>query len=232
MSPGTASRRARSHGEGPAVTVHLLRHGEVHNPEGVLYGRLPGYHLSADGVRMAEQAAEALRGRPLAVLRSSPLERAQETLRPLAEVTGLPVSIDDRLIEAGNAFEGLSFGVGDGSLRRPRHWLLLRNPFRPSWGEPYAEVAERMLAAARAVRDDVLDATGGESGEAVCVSHQLPIWTARRAAEGRPLWHRPDLRQCGLASLTSLTWVGDRLATVTYSEPLGAAARREVTPGA
>ena len=208
------------------VTVHLLRHGEVHNPEGVLYGRLPGYHLSADGRRMAEVVAESLRGRPIVVLRSSPLERAQETMAPTAELTGLEVGIDDRLIEAGNEFEGKPFGVGDGAFRRPDVWPLLWNPFRPSWGEPYRDVADRMLAAARSARDAVLVASDGEGGEAVCVSHQLPIWTARRAAEGRPLWHRPDLRQCGLASLTSLTWRGDRLITVTYSEPVGAAARR------
>jgi broad specificity phosphatase PhoE len=208
------------------TTVHLLRHGEVYNPEGVLYGRLPGYHLSEDGRRMAEVVAESLRGRPIVVLRSSPLERAQETMAPTAAVTGLQVGLDDRLIEAGNAFEGKPFGPGDGALRRPEVWPLFWNPFRPSWGEPYAEVAERMLAAARDARDAVLAATGGEGGEAVCVSHQLPIWTARRAAEGRALWHRPDFRQCGLASLTSLTWVGGRLVTVTYSEPVGVAARR------
>ena len=221
-APPVESRR----GGAPAVTVHLLRHGEVHNPEGVLYGRLPGYHLSEDGHRMAEVVAEALRGRPIVVLRSSPLERTQETIAPTAAVTGVEVQLDERLIEAGNAFEGRPFGVGDGVMTRPEVWPLLWNPLRPSWGEPYSEVADRMLAAARAARDAVLQVSGGAGGEAVCASHQLPIWTARRAAEGRRLWHRPDLRQCGLGSLTSLTWIGDRLVTVTYSEPVGIAARR------
>jgi broad specificity phosphatase PhoE len=202
------------------TTVHLLRHGEVHNPDGVLYGRLPGFRLSEDGQRMARDVAEHLRGRDISLLVASPLLRAQETAAPLAEVLGLPIGSDDRLIESENHFEGKRFGVGDGALREPSNWWHLRNPFVPSWGEPYAVIAERVLAA-------VSDAREQASGhEAVLVSHQLPVWTARRAAEGRRLWHRPDRRQCGLASLTSLTYEGDRLLTVTYSEPAGAASRR------
>jgi broad specificity phosphatase PhoE len=120
------------------------------------------------------------------------------------------------VIEAGNYFEGKTFGVGDGSLRYPRHWPRLVNPFRPSWGEPYREIADRMLAA-------VADARALARGhEAVIVSHQLPVWTARSRLEGRHLWHDPRKRQCSLASLTSLTFVGDELESIGYSEPAGA----------
>ena len=205
------------------TTVHLLRHGEVFNPEGVLYGRLPGFRLSEDGLRMAHDAAAALRGGDVREVVASPLQRAQETAAPIASVFGLPVTVDERLIESTNVFEGTPFGVGDGALRRPANWVHLRDPFRPSWGEPYADVAARMLAAAEAVRDRV---TGHE---AVCVSHQLPIWTLRRSVEGRRLWHRPDRRQCGLASLTSLTWRDGALVTVTYREPAGEGSRRPGT---
>ena len=203
-----------------ATTIHLMRHGEVHNPEGVLYGRLPGYRLSEDGRQMALDAAEAVRGRDVQEVLASSLQRAQETAAPLAEVFGLPVTTDDRLLESTNHFEGKTVGVGDGALRHPSNWPFLINPFQPSWGEPYHVVAARMLAAVRDVRDRV------RGHEAVCVSHQLPIWTCRRWVEGRKLWHRPDLRQCGLASLTSLTWEDDRLLHVTYSEPAGAVSRR------
>ncbi len=205
------------------TTVHLLRHGEVHNPGAVLYGRLPGFRLSEDGLQMAHDAADALQGRDVTVVVASPLQRAQETAAPIGAAFGLPVGTDERLLESENVFEGKTFGVGDGALRRPEHWPHLRNPFRPSWGEAYAVIAQRMLAAAQSARDAAL------GHEAVCVSHQLPIWTVRRYVEGRPLWHRPDRRQCGLASLTSITWQDDRVVTVSYSEPAGAAARR---PGA
>ena len=211
------------------TTVHLLRHGEVHNPEKVLYGRLPGYRLSADGHAMAKAAAAALSGHDVTVVVSSPLERARQTAAPLVEAFGVELRIDERLIESENAFEGKSVGVGVGGgavFLRPQHWPLLVNPFRPSWGEPYAQVAERMLAAVATARDLA------RGHEAVCVSHQLPIWTARRAAEGRRLWHLPNHRQCGLASLTSLTFDGDELVAVTYSEPAGPAARRPAVPGA
>ncbi len=202
------------------TTVHLLRHGEVHNPGQVLYGRLPGFGLSADGLRMAHAAAEALRGRDVVKVVASPLQRAQETAAPIAAVFDVPVGTDERLLESTNVFEGARIGVGDGVLKDPRNWRHLVDPFTPSWGEPYAEVAARMLAAATAARDRA------RGHEAVCVSHQLPIWTVRRFVEGRRLWHRPDRRQCGLASLTSLSWDDDELVSVTYAEPAGEAARR------
>jgi broad specificity phosphatase PhoE len=206
--------------------VHLLRHGEVHNPQGILYGRLPGYHLSEDGRLMAEAVAKWLAGRDVTVLRSSPMERAQETAQPIAEAFGLPVTTDERLIEAANHFEGLAFGVGDGSLRRPEHWRYLWNPFRPSWGERYEDIARRMLAAMAEAREAAL------GHEAVCVSHQLPIWVTRRKIEGRRLWHNPARRECALASVTSVTYDDGRIVKVDYAEPAGGLSRRPSVPGA
>ena len=208
------------------TVVHLLRHGKVDNPGHVLYGRLPGFHLSDEGLLMAKAVARHLAARDITAVFSSPLERALETAGPLAEQFGLLVVIDDRLIEAENHFEGLTFGVGDGSLRSPRHWLALRNPFRPSWGEPYSEISARMLAAMAAARDVA------RGHEAVCVSHQLPIWIARRTVEGVKLWHNPGRRQCGLASLTSFTYQGDKIVSLGYCEPTGPASRRSDVPGA
>jgi broad specificity phosphatase PhoE len=208
-------------GDAVRTVVHLLRHGEVHNPEGVLYGRLPGYHLSELGRQMAERAAQHLAGRDVTHLVASPLERAQETAAPLATTFGLAVVTEPRVIEAGNVFEGLTFGVGEGSLHHPRHWKHLRNPFRPSWGEPYRVIAARMRASMATARDVA------RGHEAVLVSHQLPVVTARRDAEGLHLWHDPRRRQCTLASLTSFTYDGDRLVSVSYSEPAG-----DLLPGA
>lgn len=199
--------------DGQTTRVHLLRHGEVYNPRGVLYGRLPDYHLSDLGVEMANRVAETLKERDINAVISSPLERAQETARPVAEMFGLDVLTDERLIEAANVFEGLTFGVGNGSLKRPGHWWHLRNPFRPSWGEAYSAIAARMLAAMA----DAREAAAGH--EAVLVSHQLPIWIVRLSVEGRRLWHDPRRRQCTLASLTTFTYNGGRIVSVAYSEP-------------
>ncbi|MGN8247402.1 histidine phosphatase family protein [Cellulomonas soli] len=201
------------------TTIHLMRHGEVHNPEGVLYGRLPGYHLSERGVAMADMVAAHLSGagaaprRDVTVVIASPLQRAQETATPIAAAFGVELRTDPRLIEAGNHFEGKTFGVGDGSLRHPEHWPYLRNPFRPSWGEPYREQVDRMLAAVDAARELA------RGHEAVLVSHQLPVWVTRLAVEKRRLWHDPRRRQCSLASLTSLRFEDDRLVGIGYSEP-------------
>jgi broad specificity phosphatase PhoE len=193
--------------------VHLLRHGEVHNPEKILYGRLPGYHLSEVGRKMADRAAEYFAARDVAAVIASPLERAQETAAPVAAAHGLPVGTDERIIESTSVFEGRAFGPDLKALKHPRAWRHLHNPFRPSWGEAYAIVAIRMHAAASAARDAV------RGREAVLVSHQLPIWIARLAGEHRRLWHDPRRRECSLASVTSLTYEGDHLVSVDYSEP-------------
>jgi broad specificity phosphatase PhoE len=195
------------------TVVHLLRHGEVANPAKILYGRLPGYRLSTLGEQMARAAATALAGRDVTHVIASPLERALQTAEPIATEFGLPVEVDERLIESANFFEGMRVGVGDGALRDPRNWWVLRDPFTPSWGEPYSSIAQRMTGALQAAR--VL----AEGHEAVCVSHQLPIWTLRRWMEHKRLWHDPRKRQCGLASLTSFHFDGATLTGIGYSEP-------------
>lgn len=197
------------------TVVHLLRHGEVHNPDRILYGCLPGFQLSEVGVRQAELVAASLGGRDVVAVVASPLLRAQQTGEPISVRLGLDLITDEGLIEAGNVFEGSRVSVGDGALRDLRNWPKLYNPFRPSWGEPYQEVAARMLAAVHRARE----LAAGH--EAVCVSHQLPIWTVRRHLEQRRLWHDPRRRQCSLASLTSLVFTGDVLSEVTYTEPAG-----------
>lgn len=198
---------------GVKTVVHLMRHGEVHNPQGILYGRLPDFHLSDLGRKMAERGAEFFAERDVVHVVASPLDRAQETAAPIAARRDVEVATDGRLIEASNFFEGKRFSVGDGVLRRPQVWPKLYNPARPSWGEPYREQVARVRAALEAARDQAL------GHEAVCVSHQLPIWVTRLAAEHRHLWHDPRKRQCSLASVTSFVYVGEQLVGVEYHEP-------------
>jgi len=194
------------------TVVHLLRHGEVHNPDHILYGRIPGYHLSANGRQMADAAADFFDGRPVTALFASPLERAQETAQPVAGRLGLPITTDDRLIESANVLEGKAISLA-GLAVNPLNWRYLWNPFEPSWGEPYTEVVARVGL----VIDRAREAARGK--EAVCVSHQLPIWVSRLAAEHRRLWHNPSSRVCALGSVTSLSFDGDVLTGVSYEVP-------------
>ncbi len=201
---------------GVQTIVHLLRHGEVHNPEGVLYGRRDGFHLSGLGATMAQRIAETIGERDIVHIRTSPLERAQETGAPLAAVRGLTPVIDPRVIESSNRFEGVNFSNGAQTfLRRPGLLRHMYNPLKPSWGEPYDEIAGRMVAAVH----DARDAASGH--EAVIVSHQLPIWTTRLFLEKRSYLHHPKHRQCTLCSLTSVVFDDDRMVQVRYSEPAG-----------
>ena len=198
---------------GPTL-VHVVRHGEVDNPRGVLYGRLPGFHLSGNGRAMAERLAEHFADVPLDRLVSSPLTRAQETIAPIAAGRGLEVVLDERVIEASNKFEGQMFVRDSNALKDPRNWWLLRNPMVPSWGEPYVQVVARM-------HDAIHDAARqvGENGQALIVSHQLPIWIARLGAEGRRLVHDPRRRQCTVGSVTTFQFRGDHITGVSYAEP-------------
>jgi broad specificity phosphatase PhoE len=194
------------------TVVHLLRHGEVHNPNHVLYGRLPGYHLSANGRMMAVAAADYFDGRPVAALFASPLERAQETAQPVADRLGLQITTDGSLIESANVLEGKSVSLASLAVN-PLNWKYLWNPFTPSWGEPYKQVAARVWQVVERARDTA------RGQEAVCVSHQLPIWVTRLAAEHKRLWHNPNKRECALGSVTSFTFDGDELTGVSYAVP-------------
>ncbi len=196
--------------------VHVVRHGQVHNPDGVLYGRLPGYHLSDLGRQMAERVGAFFADANLVWLVSSPLERAQETMEPIAaHHSHLDIHLDGRVIEAANHFEGTAFTSDPGVWRRPTSWWAVRNPLRPSWGESYTSVAARMQAA-------IADAAShAEGAEALIVSHELPIWMARLSAENRLLIHDPRRRQARLASVTTFTFDSGRLSGVDYAEPAG-----------
>jgi broad specificity phosphatase PhoE len=197
------------------TTVHVMRHGEVYNPDRILYGRLSGYTLSEKGRAQAEAVAGALADKDIVLVVASPLQRAQETAAPIAARHGLEVETDPDLIESLNYFEGRRISPGDGALRDPRVWWQLRNPFTPSWGEPYKEIAVRMVTAIEKAR------AKAAAHEAVCVSHQLPVWTLRRYLSHKRLWHDPRRRQAAVASLTSLVFDGDTLTDIRYSEPAG-----------
>lgn len=205
----------------PADRLHLVRHGEVHNPLRVLYGRLPGYGLSSDGRRMAADAARYVKGldRPLASLICSPLQRARESSIPFTELFGFDPLIDERVIEPTNVFEGRRMKQ---ALANPANWWYLRRPEIPSWGEPYAAVVERMQSA----MDEAWDAADG--GDVAIVSHQLPIWITHLSVAGLPLRHDPRRRRCALSSVTSFERVGDVWREVDYAEPANTAGAVDV----
>ena len=198
----------------PADRLHLVRHGEVHNPGGVLYGRLPHFHLSERGKQMAKLAADELKssGRQIGYLVSSPLLRTQQSAEPISEVLGLDAITDERLIEPYNVFEGRKLGAGHIAIR-PHLYYHLRNPKEPTWGEPYQAIAERMFSAMDSVAETV------SAGDAVLVSHQLPIWVVHLASTGMQFAHNPKKRRCALSSITSFEKRDGHWIEVDYVEP-------------
>ncbi len=195
-----------------ADQIHLVRHGEVHNPSRVLYGRLPAFRLSELGERMAQAAADDLvsRDRTVGALYASPLQRTQESAAPVAAAFGLAVVSEPRVIEPFNEFEGKRMSR---ALKNPLNWPKLRNPSRPSWGEPYASIVNRMTAAV----EDAWRAT--PSGDVVIVSHQLPIWMLHSSVVGAPYRHDPRKRRCALSSITSFERTEQGFVEVGYVDP-------------
>jgi broad specificity phosphatase PhoE len=195
----------------PADLIHLVRHGEVHNPTGVLYGRIEGFHLSELGHRMAEVAAASLVGHPITAIWASPLQRTQESAAPWVQRFGQELATDARLIEPPNVFEGVN--IRRELRRRPLLARYLVNPMKPSWGEPFVSIADRMMAAVADAHSSVDD------GEVVLVSHQLPIWMVARTLQGKRLASDPRTRRCTLSSITTVAMHGDRFVEVDYQEP-------------
>lgn len=193
-------------------TIHLVRHGEVENPSAIIYGRMPGFGLSERGRRQARAGAEHLKDADVGALWSSPLQRAQETARVIGDAHDIEITTDERLIESGSTFEGVG-RTAWAVLSNPLHWWRLRNPWRPSWGESFRGIQERMLASIDA-------ATAAAAGrEAVIVSHQLPLVVARNALarRRRPPWL--DYRTCPTGSVTTLVVAEGKVLSATYFVP-------------
>jgi len=194
-----------------AARIHLVRHGEVHNPGRVLYERIPGFRLSDDGRRMALAAAEHVKAldRPVSTVVCSPLQRTRESAEAFAELFGIEVEPDERVIEPWNRFAGKMMRR---AVLSPMNWRYLMRPSTPSWGEPYTAVAERM-------RDAMDELWHGRTDDVVVVTHQAPIWITHLSVAGLPLPHDPRTRRCALSSVTSFERVGDVWREVDYAEP-------------
>ena len=213
----------------PATTIHFVRHGKVENPGHLLYERLPGFHLSELGVRMAQATAHYIAVSPqlntVSAVYSSPLERTRETageiLESLNSVRGLrgeePLELqtDERLIEARNEFRGKRIGFGEGALWKNGNWKLVRNLWKPSWGESYQSIAHRM-------QDFALEKVAEYPGkQIVVVSHESPIWSYRHMLETGHPEHNMLLRHTALASITSITYDCNtgKIMSITYADP-------------
>ena len=201
-----------------------MRHGEVENPDGVLYGRIEGYGLSLRGHRMAQLAAESLAGHDIRSVTASPLQRTRESAAPWIAQFGVELGIDERLIEPTNAFEGIN--MRRDLPKRPDLWRHLVNPQKPSWGEAFLSVQARMMAA---IEEHWAAADGGE---VVLVSHQMPIVMVARTVAGKPLAHNPSKRRCALSSITTLERRGDAFVEVSYAEPASALLADAIDTGA
>ena len=197
----------------------------MNNPERILYGRLDGFGLTDRGHQMAQAVADHLSDHSIRRVISSPLLRARQTAEPLAASHGLAIESDERVIEGTNVFEGTRVSARR-ILTDHGVWRYLFNPIRPSWGEAYRAIANRMLLAMEVAWQSV------SGGEIVIVSHQLPIWMVHRSVAHRSLPHSPSARRCTLASVTTFDQSGGAWREVEYAEPAKALLEGAIDLGA
>jgi broad specificity phosphatase PhoE len=166
-----------------AALVHLIRHGEVENPDNLVYAKLPGFGLSELGRAQASQAARHLGSQPVVAVWSSPLERALETASIIARRFGVPVRVEDTLTEwalldrwAGTRWDEIDTrfpGELSAYLQHPTDLA-----FAP---ESLTQMAARITSTIEAL------ATRHPEGDVVIISHQDPVQAARLQLSGRDL---------------------------------------------
>jgi broad specificity phosphatase PhoE len=200
-----------------ASLVHLVRHGEVENPQGLVYASLQGFGLSEAGRSQAAAAARHLGSQPVVAVWSSPLERGLETAGIIARRFGVPVRADDRLAE---------WKLLDRWAGKP--WATLDTSF-PGELEAYLEhphqlgfSSESLSSLANRIRGTVeLLAEQHRDGDIVIVSHQDPVQAARLSFAGRDLsnLHTDKPGHCSIVTLRpSASWAD--LGMWTPDQPL------------
>ena len=186
----------------------------VHNPQGVFYGRLPRYSLSAEGRLQAEAGARWFASRPIAAIYSSPMLRARQTARAIAAPhSGLRVRIHQDLVEVHVPIQGLALAEGIA-----RGWDLYTGNQPPH--ESVEDILQRMLHFTRQMRQRY------PGQEIVAVTHGDPIAFLMLWAQGRPVTaeNKAPLYQRYLAvgSITTLTFVTtsrEEKPTLDYAVP-------------
>ncbi|HEY8739601.1 MAG TPA: histidine phosphatase family protein [Candidatus Dormibacteraeota bacterium] len=198
--------------------IFLCRHAHPDNPQGVFYGHLPGFGLSARGVRQALGLGDYLSRYPVRRFYASPLQRAQETASRAISRMGrdVPIETRDSLVEAafGKYLEGVP--QRRAVLVRPLIWVHLVRPGALTIDESVAALADRVDAVCR----EALAACRGEA--AALVSHADPVKAFWNRFLGRPDWrfHFLDLAKGGFLELV---YTGDDLVAIHPHAPVEAA---------
>ena len=168
------------------MRIHLIRHGEVANPDDFVYADIPGFALSDRGRSQATAAGHHLADTPPRWIVSSPLDRAIETSRSIATIVGAEILIDDRLTEWGLAarWRGATWAALPAAFPGELEAYLedpTRLPFSP---ESLAEMADRVTAA-------IAEWSTANDGDLAFVSHQDPIHAAHLRLTGKaaPRYH-------------------------------------------
>ena len=181
-----------------ALTVLGMRHGEVLNPKGVIYAGLDGYGLSDAGRAQAQAVAEALRGRTLAGLYASPLDRAMQTAGFIAEVTGAEVVPDDRLYEWRHWQQWAGLTWDELRTKGREAWeLYTTDPGAVTEGESLEQLADRFGSWLEEVRREHAE------GLVIGVTHLEGLRATLLRVLGRPASHLFQV-EIGLADVVRL----------------------------
>ena len=204
--------------------LYLVRHCDVENPRGVLYGHLPGFGLSEKGVRQAHALGRRFARTPIRQIYASPLERAQQTAHIIASyLDGVPVTTTPELVEARFGLHLQGVRPRDVWWRRPSWFVHFLRPGLLPYDETVGEMADRVRAPLlRLLRDH-------PGGGGICVSHGDPIQAFWVQEDGRPAWALHRL-QCAKGGYLELDYRGDTLAGRVYRAPTEVGASETESP--
>lgn len=202
----------------PQVTrIFLCRHAHPDNPRRVFYGHLPGFGLSARGVRQALGLGDHLASHPVQRFYASPLQRAQETAALAASrLPGkVPIETRDALLEAefGKYLQGVP--QGRAVFARPLMWVHLARPGALKIDESVAVMAERVDSVCR----EAVQTCRGQA--AVLVSHADPVKAFWNRYLGRPDW-RFHFLEVAKGGFLELVYEDDHLVTIHPHAPIEA----------
>lgn len=196
-----------------STRVFLARHCDVRNPEGVLYGHLPNFPLSAKGVLQAHAMGRYLATTPARLIYASPLERAQQTARIIAEhLDGAEILTSDDLIEARFGLYLQGIRPRDVPWKRPLWLVHMARPGLLANDETVRGMAGRL----QRTIDRILASSPRDGG--ICVSHGDPIQAFWVRARGQRDWALHRL-QCAKGGMLELDYAGGRLVGTVYRPP-------------
>lgn len=158
--------------------IFFVRHGEVDNPDKVMYGRLPGFPLSQNGRNQITKTAQFLSEENISAIYSSPLLRTKQTAEIISEILYLPINYSEEILEVRTSLQEKTFSYVAAHFPKMNVYISVKN--NPS-DETIENIAKRM----QKFVDKIIKKHKGKN--IVVVGHGDPIMIFKANKEKLPM---------------------------------------------